>query len=81
MRLAEIWRRWKPDPVDEVSFAGIVYVIGLVPVLLLVHLLQPEPPGRVRLLIAVPNPQGEAGAVGEGEGSLRLTRRAEPNKT
>jgi hypothetical protein len=45
MRLAEIWKRWRPDPDDDVSFAGIVYVAGLLAVLLLVHVLQPEREG------------------------------------
>ena len=45
MRLAEIWRRWRPDPEDDVSFAGIVYVAGLLAVLLLVHVFQPEREG------------------------------------
>jgi hypothetical protein len=43
MRLAEIWRRLKPS--DDVSLVGIVYVLGLVAVLLLIHLLQPEREG------------------------------------
>jgi hypothetical protein len=45
MRLAEMWSRWRPDPETEVSFAGIVYVVGLVAVLLLIHLVQPEREG------------------------------------
>jgi hypothetical protein len=45
MRLAQIWRRWKPDPAAAVSFAGIVYVTGLVTVRLLVHVLQPDREG------------------------------------
>jgi hypothetical protein len=45
MRLAKMWGRWRPDPADGVSFVGIIYVVGLVVVLLLIHLLQPEREG------------------------------------
>jgi hypothetical protein len=40
--LAKIWQRWGLYRGDELSLVGIAYVIGLVIVLLLVHVLQPE---------------------------------------
>jgi hypothetical protein len=38
MWFAEIWRLWKPALADEVSLVGIIYLLGLVAVLLLIHL-------------------------------------------
>lgn len=43
--LANILRRWKLFRGDEISFVGIIYLIGLIIVLLLVHVLQPDREG------------------------------------
>jgi len=40
-----MWQRWKPSPEGELSFFLIAYLLGLLGVLLLVHLLQPEREG------------------------------------
>ena len=42
MKPAEIWRRWKPEPANELLVFLITYMFALLAVLLLVHLLQPE---------------------------------------